>query len=105
MGPTLRVCLDALDKPEMHSDSSLGELHILERTSLKFLAQNCILAEAPNLTRLKVSGSLPSLQVNVCLYSDLLRFYLGADACARAVLRPQVQVAHAHDRRRYSSVR
>lgn len=65
MGPTLRVCLDALEKPEAHSDSSLGELHILERTSLAFLAQNCILADAPNLTRLKISGSLPSLQLNV----------------------------------------
>lgn len=69
MGPTLRVCLDALEKPEAHSDSSLGELHILERTSLAFLAQNCILADAPNLTRLKISGSLPSLQLNVRVFS------------------------------------
>ncbi|KWU46731.1 hypothetical protein RHOSPDRAFT_14825 [Rhodotorula sp. JG-1b] len=75
MGPTLRVCLDALEKPEAHSDSSLGELHILERTSLAFLAQNCILADAPNLTRLKISGSLPSLQLNFSdrKYKSLMR--------------------------------
>jgi hypothetical protein len=67
MGPSLQDCLDALDDDDDghgHVHES-GELHILERTSLTFLAQNCILNQAPNLTRFKVSGSLPHLQVNV----------------------------------------
>lgn len=66
MGPSLQACLEALDD-DHDGHASGGELHILERTSLTFLAQNCILNQAPNLTRFKISGSLPTLQVNVCL--------------------------------------
>ncbi|GJN91455.1 hypothetical protein Rhopal_004478-T1 [Rhodotorula paludigena] len=75
MGPSLQVCLDALDVKGEHAASDAGELHILERTSLKFLAQNCILAQAPNLTRFKVSGSLPTLQLNFSdrKYKSLMR--------------------------------
>ncbi|GAA6031882.1 hypothetical protein JCM8097_003317 [Rhodosporidiobolus ruineniae] len=75
MGPSLQVCLDQLEGGHNHASEGLGELHILERTSLKFLAQNCILASAPNLTRFKVSGSLPSLQVNLSdrKYKSLMR--------------------------------
>lgn len=72
MGPSLQVCLDALDDADAGHGSAGGELHILERTSLTFLAQNCILAQAPNLTRFKVSGSLPLLQVNVRASSFVL---------------------------------
>lgn len=68
MGPSLQVCLDALNDEHDGHHSAGGELHILERTSLTFLAQNCILAQAPNLTRFKISGSLPTLQVNVSFY-------------------------------------
>ncbi|GAA5992083.1 hypothetical protein JCM10908_000736 [Rhodotorula pacifica] len=103
MGPTLRVCLDALEKPESHSDSSLGELHILERTSLTFLAQNCILAEAPNLTRLKISGSLPSLQVNFSdrKYKSLMRMIDVAvpkfgDPSSAPSSRPAIEPAPGH---------
>ncbi|KAK4050444.1 Vacuolar protein sorting-associated protein 13 [Microbotryomycetes sp. JL201] len=63
MGQSLQACLDALEAPD-HGHGQ-GELHILERTSLIFLAQNCILNSAPNLTRFKVSGSLPSLNFNL----------------------------------------
>lgn len=75
MGPSLQVCLNALDVKGDHAASDAGELHILERTSLKFLAQNCILAQAPNLTRFKVSGSLPTLQLNFSdrKYKSLMR--------------------------------
>ncbi|KAL7343935.1 hypothetical protein BJY59DRAFT_711306 [Rhodotorula toruloides] len=75
MGPSLQTCLDALDIKGDHHSSSTGELHILERTSLTFLAQNCILAQAPNLTRFKVSGSLPTLQLNFSdrKYKSLMR--------------------------------
>jgi len=65
MGSSLQVCLDALEGHHHGAVDGVGELHILERTSLKFLAQNCIINDAPNLTRFKVSGSLPSLQLNV----------------------------------------
>ncbi|GAA6006460.1 hypothetical protein JCM10207_004941 [Rhodosporidiobolus poonsookiae] len=75
MGPSLQVCLDELEGGGHHRKHGMGELHILERTSLKFLAQNCIVAQAPNLTRFKVSGSLPSLQVNLSdrKYKSLMR--------------------------------
>ncbi|ORY90221.1 hypothetical protein BCR35DRAFT_261800 [Leucosporidium creatinivorum] len=80
MGPSLQVCLDALEDNDENghargSASGMGELHILERTSLTFLAQNCILDQAPNLTRFKVSGSLPTLQVNLSdrKYKSLMR--------------------------------
>lgn len=65
------MCLDALEAGHGgHASGGIdqdgvGELHILERTSLTFLVQNCILDQAPNLTRFKISGSLPTLQVNV----------------------------------------
>lgn len=71
MGPSLQVCLDALNDEHGGHHTAGGELHILERTSLTFLAQNCILAQAPNLTRFKISGSLPTLQVNVSFGSIL----------------------------------
>ncbi|GAA5827080.1 hypothetical protein JCM11251_002234 [Rhodosporidiobolus azoricus] len=75
MGPSLQACLDQLEDGDDHAHNGIGELHILERTSLKFLAQNCILPDAPNLTRIKVSGSLPSLQVNLSdrKYKSLMR--------------------------------
>lgn len=77
MGPSLQVCLDALeDGHDGHGNTNgLGELHILERTSLTFLAQNCIVDQAPNLTRFKISGSLPTLQVNLSdrKYKSLMR--------------------------------
>ncbi len=64
IGPSLQACLDALEADD-HGHANGGELHILERTSLTFLVQNCIVAQAPNLTRFKVSGALPTLQVNL----------------------------------------
>ncbi|SCV68005.1 BQ2448_126 [Microbotryum intermedium] len=75
MGPSLKVCLEALDDGGDGHSHKHGELHILERTSLTFLAQNCILDQAPNLTRFKISGSLPQLQVNLSdrKYKSLMR--------------------------------
>ncbi|KAM0749832.1 hypothetical protein T439DRAFT_348604 [Meredithblackwellia eburnea MCA 4105] len=73
LGPSLQVCLDSLSEEDSHASG--GELHILERTSLSFLAQNCILSQAPNLTRFKVSGSLPTIQVNISdrKYKSMMR--------------------------------
>ncbi|KDE03795.1 hypothetical protein MVLG_05736 [Microbotryum lychnidis-dioicae p1A1 Lamole] len=75
IGPSLKVCLEALDDGGDGQSHKHGELHILERTSLTFLAQNCILNQAPNLTRFKISGSLPQLQVNLSdrKYKSLMR--------------------------------
>lgn len=72
MGPSLEICREQLTRP--HTEAS-GEYHVLERTSLSFLAQNCILPKAPNLTRFKVSGSLPDIQLNFSdrKYKDLMR--------------------------------
>ena len=58
MGDNLESCIAALD-----SDETSEELHVLERISMGFLVENAIL-NAPNITRFKVSGSLPVLQVN-----------------------------------------
>lgn len=58
MGPKLETCLKALESHEGDS-----EFHILERINMSFSAQNAIL-NLPNLTRFKVSGDLPNLQVN-----------------------------------------
>ena len=40
------------------------ELHVLERISMTFKAENSILPKAPNLTRFRISGQLPDLRVN-----------------------------------------
>lgn len=58
MGPKLETCLKALESHQGDSD-----FHILERINLTFSAQNAIL-NAPNLTRFKVAGDLPNLQLN-----------------------------------------
>jgi vacuolar protein sorting-associated protein 13A/C len=58
MGKDLETCLSALD-----SDETSEEVHVLERINMSFLVQNAIL-NAPNLTRFKIEGNLPVLQVN-----------------------------------------
>ena len=40
------------------------ELHLLERINMEFSVQNSIIPDAPNLTKFKVAGKLPSLTVN-----------------------------------------
>ena len=40
------------------------ELHLLERINLSFTLHNSILPRAPNLTKFKVTGTLPSLRVH-----------------------------------------
>ncbi len=60
MGPDVDACMRALDHE--HS-SGKTELHILERINMSFSVQNAIV-NAPNLTRFKIAGDLPDLQVN-----------------------------------------
>ncbi|GAA5952650.1 hypothetical protein JCM21900_006060 [Sporobolomyces salmonicolor] len=104
MGPSLQVCLDALEGDHNGHANGISELHILERTSLKFLAQNCILAQAPNLTRFKVSGSLPMLQLNVSdrKYKSMMRMIdvalpnFDSDAEKSVTSRPSLQPVARH---------
>jgi len=52
-------CLVALDKPNGHK-----EAHLIERITMSFNVFNCMVDNAPNLTRFKVQGDLPELRVN-----------------------------------------
>lgn len=60
MGDDLDNILQALDDVQVDKQS---HDHIVERINMSFDVQNAIL-NAPNLTRFKVSGHLPELQVN-----------------------------------------
>jgi vacuolar protein sorting-associated protein 13A/C len=60
MGPSKDACMDVI---EDHAASSETDLHILEKINLSFSVQLAI-TNAPNLTRFKVAGDLPELQVN-----------------------------------------
>ncbi|KAG8691548.1 hypothetical protein FRC11_001538 [Ceratobasidium sp. 423] len=48
-----------------HDHDRAQELHLLERINLDFVAQNTIVPDAFNLAKLKVSGKLPELKVNL----------------------------------------
>ncbi|PLW57557.1 hypothetical protein PCANC_01138, partial [Puccinia coronata f. sp. avenae] len=52
-------CLVALDEPKGHE-----EAHLIERITMSFNVFNCMVDNAPNLTRFKVQGDLPELRVN-----------------------------------------
>jgi vacuolar protein sorting-associated protein 13A/C len=58
MGTDLDSCMAALASDEISPD-----VHILERINMSFLVQTAIL-DAPNLTKFKIQGELPILQVN-----------------------------------------
>ncbi|KZO93498.1 vacuolar protein sorting-associated protein 13 [Calocera viscosa TUFC12733] len=72
IGPDLLSCMSALTS---HSQGAV-ELHLVERINIDFSVQNCILPDAPFLTRFKVAGQLPELKVNVSntKYQGLMRF-------------------------------
>ncbi|KAL0951191.1 hypothetical protein HGRIS_007919 [Hohenbuehelia grisea] len=58
LGDDLQSCRDAL------LSEKTDTLHLLERTNIDFQVQNSIVPTALSLARFKVSGKLPSLQVN-----------------------------------------
>lgn len=62
MGDDLQSCRDALASG---GDTSL---HLLERINVDLQVQNSIIPSAVNLARIKVSGNLPTLQLN---FSDI----------------------------------
>ena len=60
MGPSIEACLEAIEE---HHASTESDLHILERINMSFSIQLAI-TNAPNLTRFKIAGDLPELQLN-----------------------------------------
>lgn len=88
LGNDLRSCRDAL------TSDAHDSLHLLERVNLDLLAQHSIVPAALNITRFKVSGHLPTLQVNLSdtKYKSLMRLIdvcipkLGGDSQAQASL-------------------
>ncbi|KZT65144.1 vacuolar protein sorting-associated protein 13 [Daedalea quercina L-15889] len=69
LGNDLQSCMDALSSE--HND----QLHLLERITLDLQVQNSIVPTAYNLARFKISGHLPTLQVNLSdtKYKALMR--------------------------------
>lgn len=72
MGDDVDACLNALDK---HPEPGGEDLHIVERINMTFTVQNAIV-NAPNLTKFKIAGELPELQVNFSdrKYQTLMKF-------------------------------
>ncbi|GMK58122.1 hypothetical protein CspeluHIS016_0501540 [Cutaneotrichosporon spelunceum] len=76
MGDDIDACLDALSHP--HGPDGPGndqDLHIVERINMSFTLHNAIV-NAPTLTKFKISGELPELQVNFSdrKYQTLMKF-------------------------------
>lgn len=72
MGDSIEACMRAIEKPHTaHED----DLHIIERINMSFTVHNAIV-NAPNLTRFKIAGELPELQVNFSdrKYKTLMKF-------------------------------
>ncbi|CED84268.1 Vacuolar protein sorting-associated protein [Phaffia rhodozyma] len=100
MGNSLEACISALDSTESNT-----EVHVLERINMTFLAQNAIL-NAPNITKFKVSGQLPVLQLNFSdrKYKTLMRFIdvaipkFGDDDPAQPPARPPLVSAASQSR-------
>jgi len=69
IGNDLQACREAL------ASNTADSLHLLERISIDLQVQNSIVPSALNLARFKVSGKLPSLQVNLSdtKYKALMR--------------------------------
>ncbi|KAI0932190.1 hypothetical protein AcW2_000882 [Taiwanofungus camphoratus] len=69
IGNDLESCLEAL------KSNSQDNLHLLERVNLDLQVQNSIVPTAYNLARFKISGHLPTLQVNLSdsKYKSLMR--------------------------------
>lgn len=70
LGNDIDSCMKGL-----HSDSTDHGLHLLERINLDFTLHNSILSSAPNLTKFKMTGHLPTLRVNFSdrKYKTLMR--------------------------------
>ncbi|KAL7419546.1 Vacuolar protein sorting-associated protein 13 [Cryptotrichosporon argae] len=74
MGDDLEQCMATLDASDEDAHGQ-SDLHIVERINMSFTVQNAIV-DAPNLTKFKIAGHLPELQVNFSdrKYQTLMRF-------------------------------
>ena len=54
---------EAMSALDGHSHGAGGDLHVVERINMSFTVQNAIV-NAPTLTKFKIAGNLPELQVN-----------------------------------------
>ncbi|KAG8920306.1 hypothetical protein FRC00_010207, partial [Tulasnella sp. 408] len=96
LGKDLESCLNALT-----SADEGRELHLLERINMEFSVQMSIIPDAPNLTRFKVAGTLPLLNVNFSntKYKGIMRFVdisipnFDGDAKDKAQARPSTTPA------------
>lgn len=72
MGDDIDACLNALNH---HGNADGPDLHIVERINMNFTVQNAIV-NAPTLTKFKIAGELPELQVNFSdrKYQTLMKF-------------------------------
>lgn len=70
IGDSLQACRNALESNETDQG-----LHLVERINIDLSVQNSIVPSARSLTRFKVSGNLPALQVNFSdtKYKSLMR--------------------------------
>jgi len=72
MGPDVDACMHAL---ENHHGAGQSELHILERINMSWSVQMAI-KNSSDITRFKIAGELPELQVNFSdrKYKNLMKF-------------------------------
>ena len=69
LGPSLENCMSELGK------EGTSQIHVLEKLNIGFVAETCIVPNAPNLTRFRIAGGLPNLHVHFSdrKYKSLMR--------------------------------
>ncbi|KAI5294364.1 hypothetical protein KEM52_004170 [Ascosphaera acerosa] len=62
-------------KRQLDAEAALRNFHIIDRISMDFLLELCIVPSSPDLTRTRVSGKLPQLHASLSdrKYKDLMR--------------------------------
>ncbi|KAF8984234.1 hypothetical protein BGZ46_008534 [Entomortierella lignicola] len=70
VGQSVERCLQQIQKPSKEND-----LHVIDKINMTFHVHLSILPQAPNLTKIKVFGDLPLLQINFSdrKYKTLMR--------------------------------
>ncbi|KAF9015159.1 vacuolar protein sorting-associated protein 13 [Cyathus striatus] len=90
LGDNLLACREAL------SSDSQDSLHLLERINVELQVEKSIVPTALNIAQFRVSGNLPSLQVNFSdtKYKSLMRL---VDVCIPKFENSQLNTSHPHD--------
>ncbi|KAJ3291062.1 hypothetical protein HK104_006345 [Borealophlyctis nickersoniae] len=94
LGSSLKLCLD-----EVANESTTGDLHMIERVSMEFCIELCILPKLAEFPRMKISGELPRLHLNLSdrKYKTTMRIL---DLVLASINRPETQApapAFHHD--------